>query len=332
MNMPHTSIPAGLAARITAWAVELGFDDIGFSEAEALGQQALRMEQWLDEGCQATMSYLERNREKRYDPRLLVENTRTIITVLQNYFPAETLETDQNYKISKYAYGADYHHLIKDKLGVLLSKIESETGKLQARVFTDSAPVLDRAWAEKCGLGFIGKNNCLIHPRKGSFFFIGHLFLPIGLNTSPAKAVANRCGECVRCIKACPTGALVAPFKLDARLCISYLTIENRKEIPEDLAPHFENWIFGCDICQDVCPWNRFSKPHSEPLFALSEELKKMRKPDWHQLDNANYKKLFKGSAVERTRFEGLKRNIEFLRNFENRAGLDERNHRERAD
>ncbi|MBW7847030.1 MAG: tRNA epoxyqueuosine(34) reductase QueG [Bacteroidales bacterium] len=304
-----------LRQNIIKWAKELGFDDVGFSEADLLNEQALFVEQWLDKQYQGTMSYLERNREKRYDPRLLVENTRTILSVLQNYFPSENLTVEDNYKISKYAYGADYHSLIRNKLRILLSKIESVTGPLQARAFTDSAPVLDRAWAEKGGLGFIGKNTCLIHPRKGSFFFIGHLFLPIRLATPAAKPVTDYCGTCRRCIDACPTNALIAPHQLDARRCISYLTIEYRGDLPGELRNRFKDWIFGCDICQDVCPWNRFAKPHHEPLFALSDELKKMRKSDWHRLDANDFKRLFKGTAVERTRFDGLKRNIRFLEN-----------------
>jgi epoxyqueuosine reductase len=294
-------------------SLELGFDDCGFSRAEALPQNAQWMEQWLEKGFQGEMSYLERNKEKRYDPRLLVENTLTVVTFLFNYFPAEEVVSSDGYKISKYAYGADYHQLIRDKLMLLLQNIEVHTGPLQARAFTDSAPVLDRAWAEKCGLGFIGKNTCLIHPRKGSFFFIGHLFLPIDLEADEA-GVTDYCGTCRRCIDACPTGALVQAHELDAQRCISYLTIEYRGELPAELKPCFKDWIFGCDICQDVCPWNRFSKPHKEPLFALKEELKTMKKTDWHQLTKEKYNELFKKTAVERTKFEGLKRNIDFLK------------------
>ncbi len=297
-------------------SLELGFDDCGFSRAEALPQNAQWMEQWLEKGFQGEMSYLDRNKEKRYDPRLLVENTLTVVTFLFNYFPAEEVVSSDGYKISKYAYGADYHQLIRDKLMLLLQKIEVHTGPLQARAFTDSAPVLDRAWAEKCGLGFIGKNTCLIHPRKGSFFFIGHLFLPLDLEADQAT-VSDYCGTCRRCIDTCPTGALVQAHELDAQRCISYLTIEYRGELPAELKPRFKDWIFGCDICQDVCPWNRFSQPHNEPLFALKEELKAMKKDDWHQLTKEKYNHLFKKTAVERTKFEGLKRNIDFLKGEE---------------
>lgn len=304
--------PQILKKKILHWAAELGFDDAGLSKADFLHEHAASMEDWLAKGFQGEMSYLERNREKRYDPRLLLEGTHSILTVLQNYYPPETPASTDNYKIAKYALGKDYHQVIRDKLRKLLSQIEGETGPLHARAFTDSAPVLDRAWAEKCGLGFIGKNTCLIHPRKGSFFFIGHLFLPIELEPD-SESVTDYCGTCRRCIDACPTNALVAPHQLDARLCISYLTIEHRGGLPEALRSKMNDWIFGCDICQDVCPWNRFAKPHKEPLFALSTDLAAMRKQDWHQLDEAKFKQLFKDSAVQRTGLDGLKRNIAFV-------------------
>ncbi len=302
----------------------LGFDGCGISEADFLPGDAEKMEQWLAENRHGSMSYLERNKEKRYDPRLLVEHTRTIVTVLQNYFPAEQPLEEDNYKISKYALGKDYHFVIKEKLRKLQAAIEEVTGPLpNARAFTDSAPILDRAWAAKSGLGFIGKNSCLIHPRKGSWFFIGHLFLDVEVQAHRQK-VNEYCGTCRRCIDACPTGAITEAHRLDARRCISYLTIEYRGELPKELQSKFRDYIFGCDICQDVCPWNRFAKPHNEPLFAMMDELKQMRKTDWHNLDKAAYKKLFKHSAVERTRFDGLKRNIDFLRNSEDNTSSND--------
>lgn len=300
--------------RIIEEALRLGFDDGGISHATFLAEDASKMEKWLAEGFQGGMSYLERNKEKRYDPRLLAENTQSVVTVLMNYFPEEKLEETNRFKISKYAYGQDYHLVIRDKLKQLLAFIEASTGQLEgARAFTDSAPVLDRAWAEKSGLGFIGKNTCLIHPRKGSFFFIGHLLIPLKLELIQ-KEMTDYCGTCRRCIDACPTGALVEAHRLDARKCISYLTIEHRGPLPDALKLHFNDWIFGCDICQDVCPWNRFAKPHQEPRFRLSDQLKKMTKADWQQLDKPTFNELFKDSAVKRTKFEGLKRNIEFLK------------------
>ncbi|PKP52369.1 MAG: tRNA epoxyqueuosine(34) reductase QueG [Bacteroidetes bacterium HGW-Bacteroidetes-1] len=294
-------------------ATALGFDDCGFSKADFMGEHAELMESWLEKGFQGDMSYLERNKDKRYDPRKLVENTKTIVSVTQNYFPSETISNKDNYKISKYAYGKDYHHVIRTKLQKILQKIEEYSVPFEARAFTDSAPVLDRAWAERSGLGFIGKNTCLIHPRKGSFFFIGHLFLPFSLEENPVKS-SDYCGTCSRCIDACPTGALVAPHQLDAQRCISYLTIEHKGELPSDLKTRFNDWIFGCDICQDVCPWNRFAKPHQEPLFLLSEGLKKLNKETWNNLTKDQYNKIFKGSAVQRTKYDGLKRNINFIK------------------
>ncbi len=305
-----------LATYIIQKANELGFDDCGISPATFLRDDAEKVEKWLNEGMNGEMSYLERNRDKRYDPRLLVENTKSIVTVLYNYYPAEKLNTENNYKISKYAYGKDYHIIIRKLLKELVAQILLQTGKIETRVFTDSAPILDRAWAKRSGLGFIGKNTCLIHPRKGSYFFIGHIFLPIAVDFE-AEPVTEYCGTCTRCIDACPTGALVAPHQLDSRKCVSYLTIEHRNNLPEDLKHQFKNWIFGCDICQDVCPWNRFSRPHNQPLFQLSEALKKMSKPDWESMEKPLFDQLFKQSAVKRTKFEGLKRNVQFL-NYSN--------------
>lgn len=290
----------------------LGFDECGIAPARFLEKHAQQMEKWLEAGYQAEMSYLERNKDKRYNPALLVENTRSVVSVLFNYYPAKQLNETGNFKIAKYAYGKDYHQVIRQRLMLLLKAIEEQTGQLEARVFTDSAPVLDRAWAEECGLGFIGKNTCLIHPRKGSFFFIGHLFLPLDLEKR-AQTITDYCGTCTRCIDACPTGAIIAPHTLDANRCISYLTIEHRGNLPEQLKEKFSNYIFGCDICQDVCPWNRFARPHSEPLFEPSERLMQMEKRDWQNLTKDDYKTLFRDSAVERTRYEGLMRNILFL-------------------
>lgn len=297
---------------ITDQAASLGFDDVGIIGAGFLADHARHMEEWLSKGYQGTMSYLERNREKRYDPRLLLEGTKTVVTVLQNYYPKEAPDATDNFLIAKYALGKDYHYVIREKLRRLLRAVEAHTGPLNARAFTDSAPVLDRAWAEKCGLGFIGKNTCLIHPRKGSYFFIGHLFLPVEI-AEKVQNVSDYCGTCRRCLDACPTGALTGPHQLDANRCISYLTIEYRGDPPTDLRDKFSGYIFGCDICQDVCPWNRFAQPHNEPLFALKNELKEMRRSDWLSLDKKRFDELFRDSAVQRTGYSGLKRNIAFL-------------------
>lgn len=297
-------------------AEKLGFAACGISRAEALPLDAERVEQWLAQGFEGSMSYLQRNKDKRYDPRLLVEGTKSIVTVLYNYYPSQQL--DCTYKIAKYAYGKDYHVVLKDRLRDLLAAIEETTGPLQpVRIFTDSAPVLDRVWAVRCGLGFIGKNTMLIHPKKGSFFFIGHLFLPIELEPT-GQPMPNHCGNCTRCLDACPTGALIAPFTLDARRCISYLTIEDARPVTSnvrhtdfDTRPATpDNWIYGCDCCQDACPYNKFSLPNLDPDFQASKELLSMKKEDWTQLDETTFDRIFKDSAVQRVGYQGLKDNI----------------------
>ena len=299
------------------WIVEeaerLGFDACGIAQATALEEESAHVEQWLEDGREGEMGYLTRNKEKRYDPRLLVEGTKSIITVLYNYFPKQHIGDGKQFKIAKYAYGADYHDVLKSKLRLLLEHIETQTGKLEGtRVFVDSAPVLDRAWAVRCGLGFIGKNTTLIHPKKGSFFFIGHLFLPIALDET-GKPLSNHCGNCTKCIDACPTGALGSPFHIDARKCISYLTIEYKGSL-DHLDPNsFNGWMYGCDICQDVCPYNRFALPNMEPEFQPSERLMAMRENDWKNLTKDDFDALFKHSAMHRAVFEGLKRNIDFI-------------------
>lgn len=298
---------------IVAEAEQLGFDACGIASARALDEESALVEQWLDEGREGEMGYLTRNREKRYDPRLLVEGTKSIVTVLYNYFPKQQIGDNGRYKIAKYAYGADYHDVLKRKMRQLLERIETQTGKLEGtRIFVDSAPVLDRAWAVRCGLGFIGKNTTLIHPKKGSFFFIGHLFLPLELEET-GKTMANHCGRCTKCIDACPTGALEAPFQIDARKCISYLTIEYKGSLEGYDPKHFNGWMYGCDTCQDVCPYNRFSLPNTEPEFQPSEQLLAMKEEDWKSLNKEGFEALFKHSAMQRAGYDGLKRNIEFL-------------------
>lgn len=291
----------------------MGFEACGVAQATVLSEESAHMEQWLEGGHEGEMSYLTRNREKRYDPRLLVEGTRSVVTVLYNYFPKQTIGDGEHYKIAKYAYGADYHEVLKQKMRQLLQRIETQTGPLEGvRVFVDSAPVLDRAWAVRCGLGFIGKNTTLIHPKRGSFFFIGHLFLPIALEAT-GQPLPNHCGRCTKCLDACPTGALDEPFHIDARKCLSYLTIEYKGSLEGQDPNRFKGWMYGCDICQDVCPYNRFSLPNSEPAFQPSEQLVKMREEDWIALDKDRFETLFKHSAMQRARYEGLRRNIDFI-------------------
>jgi epoxyqueuosine reductase len=295
-------------------AKELGFFECGISPAGFLEKETGKTEQWLQKGNHAGMDYMERNKEKRYDPSKLVEGAKSVISVLYNYYPPETIPEKDNYIISKYAYGRDYHFVIKEKLRMLLDKIEKKTGKRNARIFVDSAPVLDRAWAAKSGLGFIGKNTMLINRKGGSFFFIGEIIIDLELQYDENVDMANYCGSCTACMDACPTQAL-KPFEVDARKCISYLTIEHKGDIPGKFKEKFKDRIFGCDICQDVCPWNiRFAKPHREPAFMPKEELLNMTKKEWEELDKPTFKKLFKGTPLERTGYKNLMRNIDFVK------------------
>ncbi len=307
---------------IIAEAEQMGFDACGIAQATVLKEESMHVEHWLESDYEGEMGYLTRNKEKRYDPRLLVEGTKSIVTVLYNYFPKQTLGDSDRFKIAKYAYGADYHEILKRKMRQLLERIETQTGKLEGtRIFVDSAPVLDRAWAVRSGLGFIGKNTTLIHPKKGSFFFIGHLFLPLELEET-GKTMTNHCGRCTKCLDACPTGALEAPFHIDARKCISYLTIEYKGSLAEIDPKTFQGWMYGCDICQDVCPYNRFALPNNEPEFQPSKKLLDMREDDWKSLSKDEFEALFKHSAMQRAGYEGLKRNIEFISSGELRDSV----------
>ncbi|MEJ2594131.1 MAG: tRNA epoxyqueuosine(34) reductase QueG [bacterium] len=303
-------------AKLTEWIKDesgkLGFFATGISQPGRLDDDARRVEDWLEGNNHGEMSWMERNREKRYDPTRLVEGVLSIITVLCNYTPKEKIFREDEFQVSNYAYGKDYHRVIKDKLYQLLGTIEEKTGKRKARVFVDSAPVLDRAWARKSGLGFIGKNTLLINRKGGSYFFIGHLMLDLALNYDENREEKNFCGSCTLCLKDCPTGAL-EPFRLDANKCISYLTIEHRSKIPERFKDKMHNWIFGCDICQEVCPWNREVVVHHEPDFDPPEKLKKMNKTQWRDLSEEDFTLLFRNSAIQRVGFEGLKRNIHYL-------------------
>lgn len=297
-------------------AKELGFSAVGISKADYLENESQKLKQWLDNGFHGEMHYMENYFEKRTDPRKLVEEAKSVISVLLNYYP-EDLQSDNTYKISKYAYGKDYHYVLKEKLQQLLGFINEEIGEVNGRAFVDSAPVMDKVWASKSGLGWIGKNTNLISKEFGSFVFIGELIIDLELDYD--VPIKDYCGNCTRCIEACPTNAL-KPYQLDARKCISYLTIENKGEIPEEFVGKWNDWIFGCDICQDVCPWNfpvrqagSKLKYHNEISFNISEELKSLEKEDWKNIDKSDFKRIFKNSPVERTKLEGLKRNIDFL-------------------
>lgn len=292
-------------------ALELGFMYCGISKADFLEKEAKQLDQWLKNGNHGKMSYMENHFDKRLDPRLLVDNAKSVVSLLLNYYPSEEQNSDAP-KISKYAYGQDYHFVIKDKLKELFAFIQDEIGEVGGRVFVDSAPVMDKVWAQKSGLGWMGKNANIIHPKHGSFFFIAELILDLELE--PDGPIKDYCGTCTKCIDACPTDAIVQPYVVDGSKCISYLTIELKDQVlPSEFKGKMDNWAFGCDVCQDVCPWNRFSKPHSEPQFNPHENLLKMNKADWEDLTQEIFQELFRKSAVKRTKFEGLKRNIGFL-------------------
>ncbi len=292
-------------------AKRLGFLSCGISKSDFLEEEAPRLEKWLNKNMNGEMSYMANHFDKRLDPRLLVEGSKSVISLLLNYYPEET-QTADSYKISKYAYGQDYHHIIKSKLRQLQEFITEEIGEINGRAFVDSAPVLDKAWAAKSGLGWIGKNSNLLTQQVGSFYFIAELIVDIELEYD--HAVTDHCGTCTACLDACPTQAIVEPYVVDGSRCISYFTIELKNELPIEIKGSFDDWMFGCDVCQDVCPWNRFSKPHNEPLFNPNPDLLSMTKKDWEEITVDVFQKVFKKSAVKRTKYDGLTRNIDFLK------------------
>lgn len=295
---------------IKSEAKRLGFLSCGISKAEFLEEEAPRLEQWLNKGMQGEMQYMENHFDKRLDPTLLVPGARSVISLLFNYYPSQQQVSD-TFKISKYAYGKDYHLVIKEKLKELLNSISEEIGEVHGRAFVDSAPVLDKAWAAKSGLGWMGKHSNLLTQQLGSFYFIAELIIDLDLQYD--HPVTDHCGSCTACIDACPTQAIVQPYVVDGSKCISYFTIELKNEIPTAYTGQFDDWIFGCDVCQDVCPWNRFSEPHSEPLFDPHPELLEKSKTEWLELTEDVFGELFRKSAVKRTKYKGLKRNIEFV-------------------
>jgi epoxyqueuosine reductase len=293
-------------------AAGLGFDACGIAPVHRLNEEESHLKQWLNEGLHGKMGYMANHFEKRLDPEKLVDNARSVISVLLNYFPSDLQKDPKAPVVSRYAYGTDYHFVIKDKLKSLLNFIQKEISECEGRPFVDSAPVLDRAWAKEAGLGWIGKNTCLISPIHGSWVFIGELIIDLELEYDNPFG-QNRCGSCTRCIDACPTGAIISGKKIDARKCISYLTIENRDEIPEIFRGKFQNRVFGCDICQEVCPWNRKASPCDVPEFLPDREFIEMPAEKWLEMDKSAFKQLFKGTPLERAGFKGLRRNIGFL-------------------
>lgn len=300
---------------IKAEALRLGFMACGISKAEFLADEAPRLENWLKNNHHGEMTYMANHFDKRLDPRLLVEDAKSVVSLTLNYF-TPTKQFDVNApKISTYAYGTDYHTVIKDKLKELMAFINDNIGEVSGRCFVDSAPVMDKAWAQKSGLGWRGKNSNLISKDAGSFFFLAELIIDLDLEYDNPFA-ADHCGSCTRCIDACPTDAIIAPYTVDGSKCISYLTIELKNEIPTEFKGKMENWMFGCDICQDVCPWNRFATPHQEPAFEPALALLELKKEELIEMTDDVFKKVFKSSAVKRTKFTGLKRNIDFLKEY----------------
>lgn len=292
---------------IKTTATSLGFSFCGISKAEFLKDEAPRLEEWLKRNYQGQMQYLENYFDKRLDPTLLVPGAKSVISLVYNYYPKQELNSDL--KIARYAYGEDYHNVIKDKLHDFMQRIQNEIGEVHGRVFVDSAPVMERAWAQRSGVGWIGKNSLLLNRSMGSFFFLAEIIIDLELEyDGPMK---DYCGTCTACMDACPTDAIAEPYVVDGSKCISYFTIELKGAMDEkQQASSFNNWIFGCDICQEVCPWNRFSKPHNEEKFEPNDELKKI---EWRELTNEVFEKIFSRSAVKRTKFEGIKRNINFV-------------------
>ncbi|MEC7173474.1 MAG: tRNA epoxyqueuosine(34) reductase QueG [Flavobacteriaceae bacterium] len=290
-------------------AKNLGFLSCGISKAEFLEEEAPRLEQWLKEGKHGKMAYMEKHFDKRLDPRLLVPGAKSVVSLLLNYY-TDKQQAKGVPKISKYAYGNDYHFVIKDKLKQLFQILQEEIGEINGRVFVDSAPVMDKAWAARSGLGWIGKNTNLITQKVGSFYFIAEMIIDLELEYD--TPVTDHCGTCTACIDACPTEAL-SPYNIDASKCISYLTIELKDQIPNEFQKKMDDWTFGCDVCQDVCPWNRFSKSHNEPLFDPNPEILDFKRKDWEELTEATFETIFKNSAIKRTRYEGFKRNLTFV-------------------
>jgi epoxyqueuosine reductase len=304
--------PADKSRYIKIQAQELGFMFCGISKARRLDEEAANLDAWLNKGYQGKMQYLEKHFDMRLDPRLLVPGAKSVISLAFNYYPAQTQSEDAP-KIARYAYGRDYHKVLKKKMNMLFGRMQEAFGEIQGRVFVDSAPLLERKWAELSGLGWIGKNGLLLNKKAGSYFFLAEIISDLELEADgPLK---DYCGTCTACIDACPTGAILDHKTLDASKCISYLTIELKDAIPNSFKDQMQNWMFGCDICQEVCPWNRFSKPHKEPEFETHPDFVGMNLRDWEEITEEVFQKLFGNSALKRTGYKGLKRNIRFLLN-----------------
>ncbi|AZQ64120.1 tRNA epoxyqueuosine(34) reductase QueG [Flammeovirga pectinis] len=300
------------AALIKAEAKRLGFSECGIAKAGFLEEEADPLEKWLKNNMHGEMGYMANHFDKRLDPTKLVEGAKSVVMLSYNYYPEKDLGQEGNYKIAKYAYGEDYHYVIKHKLKDLVKFINAEIGEVDGRVFVDSAPVMERAWAKKAGLGWVGKHSLLLNRQMGSFFFLAELIIDLDLEADPP--VKDFCGTCTRCIDACPTEAIPEKGVVDGSKCISYLTIELKDQIPTQFEGKMNDWIFGCDICQDVCPWNRFSSSHSTNAFNPHEELGNVNKKEWEELTEDVFKELFRKSAIKRTKYAGLMRNISFAK------------------
>ena len=297
---------------IKSEAQRLGFLDCRVAKAEFLEHEAPRLEVWLNQNYNGEMSYMANHFDKRLDPRKLVDGAKSVVSLTLNYYTEKAPNDPEAPKISRYAYGRDYHKVIKKKLKKLIQFIHQEIGEVGGRAFVDSAPVMDKAWAAKSGIGWMGKHSNILTKKTGSFYFISELILDLDL--TPDSPITDHCGQCTACIDACPTGAIIKPYVVDGSKCISYFTIELKDQLfPKEYKGKFENWMFGCDICQEVCPWNKFSQEHSEPDFYPHKELLNLTKSEWEELTEDVFDKLFVGSAVKRTKFEGLKRNVRFL-------------------
>lgn len=292
-------------------AEKFGFQSCGISKAEFLEEEAPRLEAWLNKGYHGEMQYMENHFDKRLDPALLVDGAKSVISLSYNYFPKVKIDEINNFKISKYAYGEDYHEVIKDILKEMVAEIQEEIGEFGFRVFVDSAPVLEKAWARKSGLGWVGKNANLITKKHGSFYFLAEIICDLELEYD--LAVTDHCGSCRACIDACPTQAIVSDRIVDGSKCISYATIELKNEIPDYFNGKMDDWMFGCDVCQDVCPWNRFSAPTLQEKFAPNFQKLNFRKNEWKELTQELFSEIFKKSAVKRTKFSGLMRNVNLL-------------------
>ena len=306
-----STLPQKYSALIKAKAQKFGFQNCGISKAGFLEEDARPLENWLQNHYHGQMQYMENYFDKRLDPTLLVEGSKSVISLSYNYFPEENISGSDTFKISKYAYGQDYHEIIKAILEEMVAELKEEIGDFHCRVFTDSAPVLERSWARKSGIGWVGKNANLITKQSGSFYFLAEIICDLDL--SEDEPTTDHCGTCRKCIDACPTEAIVSEKIIDGSKCISYATIELKNEIPESFSNNMENWMFGCDICQDVCPWNRFSVPHHQEKFKPNHLLKSYTKKDWQELSQELFSEIFRKSPVKRTKFAGLKRNISFL-------------------